>query len=314
MIDILMAVYNNGNFIIPQLESLMNQTCQNFRVLIRDDCSLDNSVSLIKEFSRHHPNKIDLIEGKKNLGARGNFSFLLEQSNADYIMFCDADDVWLPTKIEDSFALMQKNEESYGRKAPLLIHTDLKVVDQNLSVLNDSFWRYSKLNPNAANELNRLLIQNVVTGCTILMNRPLADLAVSLPPEAIMHDWWIALTASVFGHVDAVEKPTMLYRQHGKNSVGAKNWRGAAAYWKFIKKGMSRKGRQEMRNALTKTMLQASTFLSHFRSKLSPEQQKIIYNYALLANSGALKKRYLFLKHRYFKGTVMKNLGLLCLL
>jgi glycosyltransferase involved in cell wall biosynthesis len=310
MIDILMAVYNNAYYLAAQLQSLMEQTYPQFRIIARDDCSSDHSVEIIEQFSRKHPGKIVLIRGQENLGARGNFAALVREAKADYIMFCDADDVWLPTKIEESLALMQKNEAIYGKKTPLLIHTDLAVVNKHLEILCPSFWSYSKLNPQLANDLNRLLPHNVITGCTMLINKTLLDLAAPIPQGAIMHDWWIGLVASAFGRIDCLKKPTMLYRQHGKNDIGAKNWKSMAPYWNYVKKATQQIGRQEMRLRLTKTIQQATAFSHRYQKHLSSNKKNIVHNYTALDKAGIFKKRYLFFKHRYFKNTFAKNVGM----
>lgn len=311
MIDILMAVYNNADHILPLLESLMGQTYSHFRLIIRDDCSTDDSVKIIEGFSQNYPDKILLIKGQKNLGAQGNFAELLHEARSPYIMFCDADDIWLPTKIEESLTLMQKNERIYGEKTPLLIHTDLTVVDNKLFPLNHSFWNYSQLKPHTANSLNRLLVQNVITGCTMLINKPLLELAAPIPAQAIMHDWWIALVASVFGQIDFLAKSTVLYRQHGKNAIGAKNWNCLATYWTSVKKIFFSDGRQEFRLRLLRTMEQASQFLICYGDFLPLEKKHVVKNYSTLSLKPALKKLYLFFKHGYFKHTLAKNMGML---
>lgn len=309
-IDILMAVYNNGKYILEQLHSLIEQTYPHFRIIVRDDCSTDDSVSLIQHFSQKYPRKILLIQGKNNLGARGNFAALMDYAEADYIMFCDADDVWLPTKIEESLALMQKNEAIYGKRMPLLVHTDLIVVDKQLRTLNNSFWNLSKINPRTAHSLNRLLVQNVITGCTMLINRPLLQLAGLIPQEAIMHDWWIGLVASAFGRIDFLTKSLILYRQHGKNETGAKNWKSMATYLAYTRKVFNLKGRQELRQRLLNTLQQASQFSHRYGIHLSLQKREIVENYASFSTAKALQKRYLFLKYRYFKNTFAKNIGM----
>lgn len=309
-IDILMAVYNNADYLAAQLQSLMQQTYLHFRIIARDDCSSDHSVNIIEHFKDKYPGKIILIKGQKNLGARGNFAALIQEAKADYVMFCDADDIWLPTKIEESLALMQKQEILYGKTAPLLVHTDLTVVNKHLHVLSHSFWSYSKLNPQFANDLNRLLSHNVITGCTMLANKTLLELATPIPQEAIMHDWWIGLVASAFGHIGFLAKPTILYRQHGKNDTGAKNWKSLATYWHYTKKIFYLNGRQELRYRLLKTIYQASQFFHRYAKFLEPNKQYIVQNYATLNQMNALKKRYLFLKYRYFKNTLIKNVSM----
>lgn len=313
-IDILMAVYNNAAYIAEQLQSLMKQSYPHFHLIIRDDCSTDNSIEIIEEFKNDYPEKITLIKGNENLGARGNFAALMHISTADYIMFCDADDVWLPTKVEESLLFMQKNEKKLGKQTPLLIHTNLTVVDKNLCILGHSFWHYSQLNPNLGTKLNRLLSQNVVTGCTMLINKPLLQLALPIPKEAIMHDWWLALVSAAFGQIDFLPKSTILYRQHGKNDIGAKNWTSAATYWSHFKKTMRPHGRKEIKQRLAKTIEQAAILSEQYGKRLDVQKQTIVQDYAMLAYSGAFKKRYLFFKHRFFKSSLTKNVAMLLFL
>lgn len=313
-LDILMAVYNNAEYIGEQLESLIGQSYPHFHIIARDDCSSDNSVKIIQTFVTKYPGKITLIQGKKNLGARGNFSALLLESQADYLMFCDADDIWLPTKVEETLSLIQKNESIYGKDTPLLIHSDLTVVDKHLNTLSPSFWHYSHLDPKLGNHLNRLLPQNVMTGCTMLINRPLIELSKPIPTEAIMHDWWIGLVAAALGRIDFLAKPTLLYRQHGKNDTGAKNWRTIGAYWDHFKKATQQTGRNEMHQRLQKTMTQAALFLQCYGKFLSIEKQILIASYAALADAGPFKKRYLLFKYRFFKNTLAKTLAMFFLI
>jgi hypothetical protein len=138
-------------------------------------------------------------------------------------MFCDHDDVWLPDKISVCLDKMRSMENLHGSELPLLVHTDLLVVGPQLERLNKSFWHFAKINPARVN-LNQLLAQNVVTGCTMLMNRALCQIASPIPPQAIMHDYWCALVASISGKIYYIDEPTILYRQHSKNLFGAIAW------------------------------------------------------------------------------------------
>jgi hypothetical protein len=144
----------------------------------------------------------------------------------------------------------------------------------------------------------------------MLINKQLLELAISIPKEAIMHDWWIGLIASAFGKIDFLAKPTILYRQHGKNDIGAKNWKKMSTYFAYLKKASKLLGREELRQRLSKTICQASYFLNRYESRLEPQNKHIVRNYVALGATGSLQKRYLFLKHRYFKNTFAKNVGM----
>lgn len=309
-IDILMAIYNGSEYIIPQLLSIIEQTYPHFHITIRDNCSLDNTVELIENFVKKHPGKITLIKGTENLGAMGNFATLASLAKAPYIMFSDGDDVWLPNKIADTLELLKRNETLYGMATPILIHTDLTVVDKNLKVIDRSFWSYSGLNPDFSS-LQRLLIQNVVTGCTTLINQPLLKLALPIPKEAIMHDWWLGLVAATFGTIDVLNKPTLLYRQHGKNDTGAKKWKGFKSYMAAVKKVSSQKGLSDLRQSVSRCITQADAFFKRYHQDLTPAQCQAVKDFASLHKHDAVKRRYLILKHGFYKNTLAKTLGLL---
>lgn len=300
-IDILMASYNSEEFITAQLDSLMKQTFTDFRLIIRDDCSLDRTFSLIESFAKNYPGKIKLIKGECNLGAAGNFAALSKMSDAKYVMFSDGDDVWIPTKIEVSLELMKKLELLHGSHTPLLVHTDLMVVDKNLNPLSPSFWNYSCLNPKKASTLNRLLTQNALTGCTLLLNKPLLDLSNPIPKESIMHDWWIGLVASAFGHIALVDKPTILYRQHGRNEVGANPFR-LRNFCHLSKK------KEHCRN---QTYQQARCLLERYRTLLTGEQKKILKAYTEMEGLSYFHKKGRLIKYRFFKQGFFRNLRLL---
>jgi glycosyltransferase involved in cell wall biosynthesis len=252
-IVILLSVYNGAIFIKQQLDSLCIQTCQNFKAICRDDNSADKSLEILK------PYDLKIIPPSINLGAKKSFATLLEyaleNTDAEYFMFCDQDDVWEADKIEKTLLKMKEVETVYPSK-PILIHTDLQVVDNNMKNIHHSFWKHQKINPNI-NSLNRLLIQNTITGCSMMINRKLATLSNTIPNESIMHDWWMGLVASQFGHIGVVNSATIKYRQHSSNAVGAKCFD-----LKFIIKSFFKKIN------LTKHCNQAKAFLDVYRDDL----------------------------------------------
>ena len=309
-VDILLATYEGGPYLTEQLESIMRQSYPHFHLYIRDDGSTDQTLSTIDSFLQNYPDRISVISSNQRLGVKGNFSELMNHAHANYIMFCDQDDIWLPHKIESSLRKIKDLENQHGTQSPLLIHTDLTVVDGNLEILSHSFWEYSQLKPHRANSLNRLLAHNIITGCTILINKPLLQLAAPIPEEAVMHDWWLGLVASTFGRIDFLEESTILYRQHSKNDIGAKNWRAFSTYLAYAKKAFQLFGREELRFRLLKTIYQASHFFTRYESYLEHQEKRLLQNYVALGTTNALQKRYLFLKHRYFKNTLPKNIGM----
>jgi len=222
MIDILMATYNGQKHLRDQIDSLLAQTNQDWQLLIRDDKSTDNTVAIIKEYAAKYSDKIKLLEDNcGKVGASMNFHRLLENSTAEYIMFCDQDDVWLPQKIEVTLALMKATEATCPNK-PTLVHTDLKVVDSQLRTIAKSLWLYQGIPLEFGNDADRIMIQNVATGCTIMINKIAKNISLPIPKEAVMYDWWIAINVAKHGRIVYASQQLVLYRQHSNNAVGAK--------------------------------------------------------------------------------------------
>ena len=219
-IDVLMAAYNGEDYLAEQLDSILRQTHSGWRLTVRYDCSTDGTFAIARGYAERHPDRIVAGQREENSGsAKQNFLEMLLETRAPYVMFADHD-VWLDDKISVTLSKMQEMERRFGVDTPLLVHTDLTVAARDLAVISRSMADSQQLD-GTEERLSRLIVQNMVTGCTAMVNRPLADL-VSYPFDGIlMHDWWLALIAGAFGRIGFVEVPTVLYRQHGKNVVGA---------------------------------------------------------------------------------------------
>lgn len=302
-VDILLATYQGASYIKAQIQSILNQTYPYIHLWIRDDGSSDITPNLIEQIASFYPDRISIIPSHKNLGIRGNFSELMAYSKAKYIMFSDQDDIWLPEKIELSLNAMKKMEKDHGDQTPLLVHTDLKIVRNDLSLISNSFWEYARLNPNATS-LNRLLTQNVLTGCTMLLNRPLVNLSLPIPKGSIMHDWWIALVAAAFGQITHVQTPTMLYRQHNSNDIGAKQY-GILSYFQQTRN----KKRQCVKSYWTKqTYEQAELFFERYSPLLNSTNVDIVKAYADLGRLSYLRQKQQILKYQFYKSGFLRNL------
>lgn len=223
MIDILMATFNGARFVGEQIDSIRSQDHPDFSLLVRDDGSEDDTVAIVKSFASRDE-RIVLVEDKLgNLGASGSFFELIRRSDSDYLMLSDQDDVWLPNKVSRTLARMNELVEQHGRDRPLAVFTDLKVVDERLEEIDGSFWHYQRLDPNVSKDWRSLLVQNVVTGCTLMLDRAAKSVILPFELPGMMHDHWIAAKVATSGHLAFIPEPTVLYRQHGKNVEGASN-------------------------------------------------------------------------------------------
>ena len=297
-IDILLATYNGFSFIASQLDSILSQNYKDIRLIIRDDLSNDSTPKVLEAYVQQYPDIIKILPSDKQLGVKGNFSCLMENSTSNYIMFADQDDLWEEGKISKTFAKMKEMEEAYSSVTPLLVHTDLKVVDRDLKVFSESYWKYGKIDPLKGHSLNRLLMQNVVTGCTMMINRSLLSLSIPVPESAAMHDWWLAIVAAAFGHIEALPQTTMMYRQHARNALGAQKFLSM----NYFKKGMERISRPEFAK-----QAHVNALLARYPEKLSPDQRQMLGAYKKLPRAKLLEKAFLIFKYRFFKMGFIRN-------
>ena len=218
---ILLATYNGEMFLAEQLDSLFSQTYTDFVIYAHDDGSIDRTVEILQQYHNEYPGKLIVLEYERTGGARNNFYSLMQRVDADYYMFCDQDDVWLPNKIEKSIAALHELEEKYQNE-PCLIFTDLCVVNQNLTIVADSYMKRFHYTPEHQT-IGTILSGGIVAGCTMAINRRCIDL-VRINVKDInlysMHDTMVFLLAIACGYVGYVDIQPILYRQHDNNTAG----------------------------------------------------------------------------------------------
>jgi len=221
-VDILLSTYNGAKYLSEQLNSITQQEFENWRLIARDDGSNDSTDELLREFkNKFNPNKIVLLsnDANKNLGPSSSYATILEKSSAPYIMFSDQDDVWTKNKISILLEHIKKLECQYGCNSPVLIFSDMKVVDNSLNVISNSFFQHNKLP--TSYELPQLFFFNNIPACSMMFNRALLDYASPIPRECVMHDWWLNLCVQINGISSFVPERLLLYRQHDDNYYGA---------------------------------------------------------------------------------------------
>ena len=305
-IAICMATYNGAQYLKEQMDSILKQTYENWVLFIRDDGSQDETMDIIRQYEQQYHNKMVVVTDPSLPGgsSKKNFASILswvkEKYDFRYFMFADQDDVWLDTKIEKSMQILRKHKTS--PEIPLLVHTDLKVVDQDLNVLGESFFQYRALNPDVR-DLRHLLIQNNVTGCTMLWNKALNDL-LNIEDDAVaMHDWWIALIACCFGKILCLKEPTILYRQHGANVVGATRVNTLG----FILKRLS--GSNHVRKTLRLAVAQAEAFRNCNFEQLSDEQNRILCIFSQLYTHNKIMRIITVFRESFLKQGLVQIIG-----
>ena len=231
-IAILLATYNGGKYIWEQLESLFQQSRSDFHLYVRDDGSSDDTMKIVGQFHEMYPDRVTILkDSQKHRGAAKSFMYLLENVDSEYYMFCDQDDIWLPEKIEKTFTQMKDIEKvitekgTAAQKVPILVATDLGVVDEQLNLITYSFNKDLKIDVFRKHP-ELICVRHVVTGCTMMFNRATKLASLPMSPRATMHDEWVALCVHFKGGViSIIDDSPILYRQHTSNTLGAEQAR-----------------------------------------------------------------------------------------
>ena len=222
MIAILLSTYNGEKYLANQLSSIITQSYTNYKLYIVDDGSNDKTVEIINEFANSDKRVVKLYKKSVHDGPCISFMWLLEQIYADFYFFCDQDDVWMSDKIKKSMALA----EQCSTNKPLLIHSDLKIVDESMHLLYNSFWEFNGTKHAEFSSFDFHCAYNNIPGCAMLINKVTRDLSLPIPKSAKMHDAWIALVVSYNeGLILAINEPLIYYRQHTNNTIGARESR-----------------------------------------------------------------------------------------
>ena len=300
-LQILLATYFSSRYLREQLDSILAQDCLDFELLIRDGGSTDDTVEIIGEYQRKYPETIRFL-GQFSAKAPENFAALLAASTAPLIMFSDHDDVWKPEKVRVTLKKYRELEAEYGSGTPIMVFTDSEVVDSELNLISRSMFRYQNLDVHALT-LNRLIVQNVPSGNTMLVNRALVDLASPVPSAAVMHDHWLTLVASAMGKFGYLAEPTVSYRQHSDNFYGAANYSIPA----FLRKLSF--GREKIRRRFQQNIDQAVEFGRRYAGSLSKKDAEMLEDLKSFQTLGFWGRRKLIRKHGMWKSGVLRNIG-----
>lgn len=305
-----MTTYNAVPFLKEQLDSIVGQSYSQWRLLISDDGSSDRTRDIIRYY-QDGDRIIDATPSHPFHNVSQNVEYLLHLTQADYVMFSDHDDVWKPDKVSRSLDTITGLEN--GNDQPLLVYTDLEVVDSRLLTLDASLWHYSRLKP--TKQLRELVFQNVVTGCTMTANRALVEKATPFPAEIFMYDWWIALVAAEFGTMVPLYDATVRYRQHDSNVIGASSLSQQSASWRpGALAGAVVSLRNVFNRRMDRTTTQALVFLDRYGPELGSYTTHALTEYAALRSHSFLKRRYLAWRYGFFRNSLYTLLGMLLFL
>jgi PST family polysaccharide transporter len=302
-VDIVLSVLD-GRFLPDFFASLERQTHRDWRLWIRDDGASTEAVATLHAFAARDPRVTVLHVGGPALGLPAAYDWLRARLPADvaYVMFADADDVWRDDKIALTLGVMQAAEGD-APATPILVHTDLEVVDDALQPMAPSLWQHFGWSPEPAS-VQRLAVHNVATAPTMLFNAALLRHLGASPAESRAHDWWCTLVAAVTGRIIAVPAQTILYRQHANNHSAVMQ----RMPW------LTRFGRnvQSLRRGLAVSAGQAGALLQRFEHRLSPEDRTFLAQYSRIPHHPLGRRKLEVLRLRWMSEVgIVRNLAIL---
>ncbi|MBO4396487.1 MAG: glycosyltransferase family 2 protein [Eubacterium sp.] len=300
-IDIVLATYNGEKYLPEQLDSLLAQTYTDLRILVFDDGSTDETLSILSDYAARYEN-ITVYKNKRNLGYTKNFLHGVKYTTADFVMFCDQDDIWNPDKVERTYSVM-KNEKTVGTK-PVLVFTDAEIYDGRMRKKR-SFQKTTHLNSKKV-DLSHILMENKCMGCTAMVNRALIEKIERIPSDIRYHDWWMMLIAAAFGKIIYLDEMTLRYRQHGDNEVGG------AGFAAQVKNRLGSVSRQ--RRAVRETYRQGRVFYLLYMETMPDRERKTAEAFAGMERSSWMTRRVTALRYGFLKSGIVRNIGLLLLM
>jgi rhamnosyltransferase len=280
---VLMSTYNGEKYIREQIDTILAQDIDGLKLLVRDDGSSDMTHQILDEYAMR--GALEWFKGENvniqfdNTLSKIGFSFLQLVKRApesEYYAFADQDDIWLPNKLSEGIKFLESNTNS---TVPLLYCSAYTCVDADGADLHIKPRKVHK----KSGQINRLLIDNIATGCTCIFNKGARDLfAKYAQPEVCIHDFTLAKIVSTFGRVVHDKRSFIKYRQHGKNIVGGQKFNLFARIKKFKKNSKNMRSRS------------AASILAEYGDIMSPKTKALFQTLATYRKSFKKKCSLLF--------------------
>ena len=321
MIEILLATYNGERFLPEQIESITSQSFTDYQILASDDNSSDCTFEILRSYESVLGEKIRVVQSNTH-SAKENFYNLLDMADAEYIALCDQDDFWESDRLEKSLKAIQRLEKRYGKETPILVHSDLEIVDENLNSQNKKMSeltgiseaiKYAKKESkylytiSTEKSFSRYLVENKITGNTVIINKALLDI-YKRPKVSFMHDWWLGLIAFTFGKVGYLNECLVKYRQHESNELGAKN--------PLELRNIKKRNKQKIRENYDCMFAQVEEFLRLYKDELGKSRsadtyfaRKYLNAFANMKSKNRISKIRDILKYSFFKSSKILTLG-----
>jgi glycosyltransferase involved in cell wall biosynthesis len=280
LVSIVMATYNGSLYLAEQMESLLAQSYRNLEIIIVDDCSLDNTVEILKKFQEKNPS-INIISNETNLGYIKNFEKGCSLARGEYIALCDQDDYWHPDKIKH----MQAAIGNYP-----LIYCDSVLCDESLQPIGVNISDRGNCR-DYDNCLQQAIFCRIYGHATLIKKEFILK---TIPFLAVIpHDWWICYMATFYGGMKYLDEPLANYRQHSANIFGAAGGKSRS----HNKANKAEKKKQEIKNIRTRI----KAFYDQCPVELVKEKEvlrRLVKSYESFSLANNFQRMKLFFKYQ----------------
>jgi glycosyltransferase involved in cell wall biosynthesis len=232
-VAVVVATYNGATYLRAQLESIVQQTYKPSQIIIVDDASVDDTITIAHAFAAAHP-EVMVVQNETRLGYIKNFEKGMLLANASYVALSDQDDIWVPHKIEVLI-------HAIGDQ--MLAYSDSELIDANGQLLNQKMS--SIKNQLAYHTPIMYAIGAWAPGHAMLFKKELVDKAVPFP-TLVTHDFWLGFVATCYSRVVYVNEPLVHYRQHAQNAIGADTTKNKTASLTMAQKKQKARARMEL--------------------------------------------------------------------
>lgn len=284
-VKVLLSTYNGEKYIKQLLDSVISQVGVEISILIRDDGSSDNTISIIENYEKKY-GFIEIIKGK-NIGYAKSFLELVKlANNADYYALCDQDDIWLKDKLISSIKLMNENENG----KPLLYTSNVIPVNNNMEKLQLNMFTQNRVLNNY-----ECFQMSILPGCTFVINNEAKNKIAEFNGYCESHDWAIYCICNTFGKVIFDNNSYILYRIHDSNTIG----QSSSKFSNFV--GKVKRFFKKSKNVRSRF---ARDFYITYNTEIPLEYRNSIYQIAYYRDSKITKLKLLF--NNKFRGIIFK--------
>lgn len=300
-VEILLTTYNTEiEYLKQQIESILNQTYQNFKLLISDDASTKEEIKPILEAYQKQDNRVILYLQEKNLGYNKNFEFLLKQANAKYIMFADHDDIWYPQKVEKSVEKIEKEKVD-------LVYCNANQINEKGEIIQQNYFTYK--NVPLIHGKDKLAISRCIgIGCSQIITKTVKNKMIPFTDKVIAHDWLASFIANEGNGIAYIEEPLFGYRLHNMNVFGGRSLSQNLARWKE-ENGKTYQSYLKYRKekVIDKAYLDGAKMCMQYANK---QENKRFLEYIIKYYEDLEKSKYINIHiFQYFKFLAGKNLA-----